>query len=622
MASSGGGVSGASGGGDPGASWLSLLRALLAQEEVLFGILLAGSATQAWWQLYGVSRSLKTLKSARESTIAELNGIPPPRGREPLVGGDSGASGGGNAGGSAGWRRWWFRRVSPETPEQRASGSGGGKTGGGGGVRGADVIGGAGDAAADSGSSSSSSGGLRWLLLGGRSKGDGSTTSNPAVESTKSAVGSSSKGQLPQGQPQGQRQGPSDASELADYTNPHELVLVRGSVRLSSPPPSSSAFSASSSPSVSGSQSAAERGSLVVGGGSRARLGSPLATFSVPCSPLVPMHGAKQPCAVVERSDVMLYSELHPLLGWVIKSDQVNLVRQSVPFSLTDTSHPSAPRVDISLVGASQPLPLDTVYSHMHKAEPSWGATAMHVLIGKRLPVGLRTDERVLPINQEVTAVGHVRRGSDGRPAIFASQRFPYFLFPETKAGMIQKLNQRWGALLGWGVLLSATAAGVIGLAVWRTYRRRQARRQQRQQVEQAELERWMQILSDRQQQTAGAGAGGATGEATGGRGQVVADGGLVLNSHSGAITASPSDLERSLESLIRGGDADEEVVGEEVQSGELCVVCLHRKRKAVFIPCGHRVCCLSCSRVVRVEQALCPICRGQVLAAFRVYDA
>ncbi|CAI5972658.1 unnamed protein product [Closterium sp. NIES-64] len=174
-----------------------------------------------------------------------------------------------------------------------------------------------------------------------------------------------------------------------------------------------------------------------------------------------------------------------------------------VPFSLADTSHLSAPRVDISLVGATQPLPLHTVYSHMQKADPSWGTTALHVLIGKRLPVGLRTDERVLPINHELTAVGHVRRGSDGRPAIFASPKFPFFLFPESKAGMMQKLNQRWGSLLGWGVLLSAAAAGVIGLAVWKSYRRRQVRRQRRQQVEQAELERWMAILLERQQQTA-----------------------------------------------------------------------------------------------------------------------
>ncbi|CAI5972707.1 unnamed protein product [Closterium sp. NIES-64] len=134
----------------------------------------------------------------------------------------------------------------------------------------------------------------------------------------------------------------------------------------------------------------------------------------------------------------------------------------------------------------------------------------MNTILHMYLPwVGLRTDERVLPINHVLTAVGHVRRGSDGRPAIYASPKFPYFLslvtkagmiqklnqrwgallgfpdtkagmiqklnqrwrtllFPETKAGMIQKLNQRWGAVLGWGVLLSAAAVGVIGLAAWK----------------------------------------------------------------------------------------------------------------------------------------------------------
>ncbi|CAI6008000.1 unnamed protein product [Closterium sp. NIES-65] len=619
MTSSGGADYGASGGGG---SWVALLRALLAQEEVLFGLLIAGSATQAWWQLYGVSRSLKALKSARETTIAELNGIPP-------AGGGGGASefpraAGGKAGGSGGWRRW-FRRA----PEQ-ASGTGGGGFDGAGGssssgdkrsngsgessgyftrlwrgngggesrpgkddssilsVRSDSSVGGTtGGGTTSSSSSSSSSGGLKWLLPVGRSKSDEGSSSQSAAAWGQRELG----------------RGPSDASELADYTNPHELVLVRGSVQLSSSPspPSSSSTSSSSPLSFSLPKLGAGKGSGAVGGGqgSGIELGSPPAAGAGPgCSPLLPVHGAKQPCAVVERSDVMLYSELHPLLGWVVKSEQVNLVRQSVPFSLADTSHLSAPRVDISLVGATQPLPLHTVYSHMQKADPSWGATALHVLIGKRLPVGLRTDERVLPINHELTAVGHVRRRSDGRPAIFASPKFPFFLFPESKAGMMQKLNQRWGSLLGWGVLLSAAAAGVIGLAdvplpagqaaaaaadgagragtmlssgtaallpplphfppspsplphtlsgriaagksggsggsrwsrqSWkggwrfssrgssrphhlllssplfpiRTYRRRQARRQWRQQLEQAEVERWMAILLERQQQTA-----------------------------------------------------------------------------------------------------------------------
>ncbi|CAI5522634.1 unnamed protein product [Closterium sp. Naga37s-1] len=666
MTSSGGADYGASGGGG---SWVALLRALLAQEEVLFGLLIAGSATQAWWQLYGVSRSLKALKSARETTIAELNGIPP-------AGGGGGASefpraAGGKAGGSGGWRRW-FRRA----PEQ-ASGTGGGGFDGAGGssssgdkrsngsgessgyftrlwrgnggresrpgkddssslsVRSDSSVGGTTGGGTSSSSSSSSSGGLKWLLPVGRSKSDEGSSSQSAAAWGQRELG----------------RGPSDASELADYTNPHELVLVRGSVQLSSSPspPSSSSTSSSSPLSFSFPKLGAGKGSGAVGGGqgSGIELGSPPAAGAGPgCSPLLPVHGAKQPCAVVERSDVVRRcgneckcSVLFNPLAAHARRQAAMRCGGAVPFSLADTSHLSAPRVDISLVGATQPLPLHTVYSHMQKADPSWGATALHVLIGKRLPVGLRTDERVLPINHELTAVGHVRRGSDGRPAIFASPKFPFFLFPETKAGMMQKLNQRWGALLGWGVLLSAAAAGVIGLAVWKTYRRRQVRRQRRQQVEQAELERWMAILLERQQQTAGTGGMGAGGRAgaagtgaagTGAAGTgagvrtgAEAEGSRWENAEGGVIAASPSEFERSLENLIRGGDADEEeVVGEEVQSGELCVVCLHRKRKAVFIPCGHRVCCLSCSRVVRVEQSLCPICRGQVLAAFRVYDA
>ncbi|CAI7838623.1 unnamed protein product [Closterium sp. NIES-53] len=336
MASSVGGDYGASGGGG---SWVALLRALLAQEEVLFGILIAGSATQAWWQLYGVSRSLKSLKSARETTIAELNGIPP-------AGGGGGASevpraAGGKAGGNGGWRRW-FRRA----PEQ-ASGSGGEKLDGAGGSSssGDNRSNGSGESngyftrlwrgnggresrpgkddssslsvrsgtsgggTSSSSSSSSSSGGLKWLLPVGRSKSDEGSSS-------QSAAARGQWGQQLQQQQRGQRevgQSPSDASELADYTNPHELVLVRGSVQLSSSSPpssSSSPSSASSSSPLSFSfpRSGAGKGSGSGGGeqGSGIGFASPPTAVAGPgCSPLLPMHGAKQPCAVVERSDVV-----------------------------------------------------------------------------------------------------------------------------------------------------------------------------------------------------------------------------------------------------------------------------------------------------------------------------
>ncbi|CAI5479902.1 unnamed protein product [Closterium sp. Yama58-4] len=273
---------------------------------------------------------------------------------------------------------------------------------------------------------------------------------------------------------------------------------------------------------------------------------------------LLPEHGVKQACAIVERTETILNTNL--LYGWLTGPDRYSILfRKSIPFSLAETTHPSAPRVDISLEGVTQPLPLHTVFSHVHKTHPSWGSAVLHVLIGKDLLLGLRTDERVLPINHDLTAVGHVRFGSNGRPAIFASPKLPYFLISDTKEGMLQRLNREWRMLLGWCLFLSAAAVGLVGFALWR--------------------------------------------EA----------------SHVRALAASTLELERSLAHISGDGDADEEVVGEEVQSGERCVVCLHRKRKAVFVPCGHRVCCVSCSRVVRVEQLPCPICRGQILAAFRV---
>ncbi|CAI5994418.1 unnamed protein product, partial [Closterium sp. NIES-65] len=164
----------------------------------------------------------------------------------------------------------------------------------------------------------------------------------------------------------------------------------------------------------------------------------------------------------------ILQTEMHLPYGWVTTTPTHTIRSQkSVPFSLADTTHPLAPRVDISLVGATQPLPLHTVYSHMHKPSPSLGDAALHVLIGKRLPAGLRTEERALPINHLLTAVGHVKFGSDGRPAIVASPKLPFFLFSDSKAKMLQKLDRQCGVLLRCCLLLSAAAAGIGFFAVW-----------------------------------------------------------------------------------------------------------------------------------------------------------
>ncbi|CAI5479897.1 unnamed protein product [Closterium sp. Yama58-4] len=184
--------------------------------------------------------------------------------------------------------------------------------------------------------------------------------------------------------------------------------------------------------------------------------------------PLLPDHGGQQPCAFMERTETILQPNLHLLYGWVMKPSHMIHIHKSIPFSLAENMHPSAPRVNISLEGATQRLPLYATYSHIRKAHPSWGDAVLRVLIGKPLPVGMHTEEKVLPINHEVTAVGHVRFGSDGRPAIFASPKFRYFLFSDTKAGMLQKLNHEWAVQLLVCLLLSAAAAVLVGFAVRR----------------------------------------------------------------------------------------------------------------------------------------------------------
>ncbi|KMZ63200.1 E3 ubiquitin ligase-like protein [Zostera marina] len=47
-----------------------------------------------------------------------------------------------------------------------------------------------------------------------------------------------------------------------------------------------------------------------------------------------------------------------------------------------------------------------------------------------------------------------------------------------------------------------------------------------------------------------------------------------------------------------------------------LCVICLEQEYNAVFVPCGHMCCCMSCSS----RLSLCPICRGRLKQIVRTF--
>lgn len=61
----------------------------------------------------------------------------------------------------------------------------------------------------------------------------------------------------------------------------------------------------------------------------------------------------------------------------------------------------------------------------------------------------------------------------------------------------------------------------------------------------------------------------------------------------------------------------------EDVPDGQLCVICLMRRRRSVFIPCGHLVCCQGCA--VSVEQNVapkCPVCRQEIRNSVRIFES
>ncbi|KAK1302534.1 hypothetical protein QJS10_CPB12g01778 [Acorus calamus] len=60
-----------------------------------------------------------------------------------------------------------------------------------------------------------------------------------------------------------------------------------------------------------------------------------------------------------------------------------------------------------------------------------------------------------------------------------------------------------------------------------------------------------------------------------------------------------------------------------DVPEGELCVICLMRRRRSAFVPCGHLVCCPGCAFAVEHDRyPKCPVCRQEIRSTVRIYDS
>ncbi|KAL4625385.1 hypothetical protein ACB092_05G022000 [Castanea dentata] len=274
---------------------------------------------------------------------------------------------------------------------------------------------------------------------------------------------------------------------------------------------------------------------------------------------------------IVQRTQTCLYNEWKGFFGWTSdlraifarsRREQESTSIRVVPFVLVDGWWPHSDFVVVNMDGSNHPLPLTTVF---HQLQPITASpyTFLQALFGHEYPVGLLDEEKILPLGKDITAVG-MCSFKNGIPEIKSCKDLPYFLSDLTKDQMIVDLAFRSKILLWVGVAFGTLSIGILGYAVMRNWNRWKEWRQNRQLQQQSQA-------------------------------------------------ANP--------------DADTQIASEEetgdVPDGELCVICLMRRRRSAFIPCGHLVCCQLCAiSVERESSPKCPVCRQEIRNSVRIYDS
>lgn len=289
---------------------------------------------------------------------------------------------------------------------------------------------------------------------------------------------------------------------------------------------------------------------------------------------VVVSHESGEKGVVLQRTQACIYNEWRGFFGWTsdLRSifsrswrEQESSSFRTVPFVLVEGGwRPQSDYVVVNLDGSKHPLPLVTVYHQLRPINAS-PYTFLQALFGHEYPVGLLDEEKLLPLGKEITAVGMCTL-KDGNAEIRSCKDLPYFLSDLTKDRMVVDLAFKTKVLLWSGIVVGAFSIGILGYAAVRNWNKWKVWRQQRQ--------------AQRQNVTGNNEADDA---------QIIAE-----DDESG-----------------------------EVPDGELCVICLMRRRRSAFIPCGHLVCCQRCALSVERDLApKCPVCRQTIHNSVRIYDS
>ncbi|CAN4115598.1 unnamed protein product [Withania somnifera] len=287
---------------------------------------------------------------------------------------------------------------------------------------------------------------------------------------------------------------------------------------------------------------------------------------------LVSAHNSAEKGVILQHTQMCIYNEWRCFLGWTgelysifprLRKEQESSSLRTVPFVLVETGRWSQPEyVHVNMDGSRHPLPLVTVYHHLQPVNAT-PLTFLQALFGHHYPVGVLDEEKILPVGKDITAVG-VCSSKDGIFEIKSCKGLPYFLSDMTKDQMLVDLAFKTKVLLWSGVVLGSVAVGALGYAVVRNWNRWKQWRHQRQAQQQRD--------------------------------------------------SASSDTDSQV-------TADEETG--DVPDGQLCVICLARRKRSAFIPCGHLVCCQRCALSVERDLApKCPLCRQTIHSSVRIYDS
>lgn len=273
---------------------------------------------------------------------------------------------------------------------------------------------------------------------------------------------------------------------------------------------------------------------------------------------------------IIQRTQRLIYNEWKGFLGWTYDlraklakpwREQESSTIRAVPFVLGEAgiSDIVVPIFD----GSRHPLPLITVFQQKQLFNPN-PYTFLQKLIGHDYPIGLQDVEKVLPVGMEISAVG-LCSFRNGIPEIKSCNDLPYFLSFLDKDALVVDLEHKTNTQFWTGVGFGLLSLGILGYAAARNWTK------------------WKEWRQQRQSQQAS----------------------------NAASSIADSQIE-----------AEDEDVGE-VPDGQLCVICLMRRRRSAFIPCGHLVCCHLCC--ISIEQSTlpkCPVCRQEIRTAIRIYDS